>query len=130
VEISRACHVSHTFVNRIRRELKSAEGERISEEKRKVERGDQEYEMEVGRIGDVTIIGTNMRCSAYLFICGVQEYAVSVAKTPRNSRKQRQFTPHILGRPRPGKRVEKDQSELKSKTNDPILRESAQFSSC
>ncbi len=42
----------------------------------------------MSRLSPVSSNGTDMRCSAYLFICGVQEYVESMARAPSNSIQQ------------------------------------------
>jgi hypothetical protein len=39
----------------------------------------------------------NMQCTAYLGICGVQEYAGLAIEALRNPQQERRCAPHILG---------------------------------
>src|SRR6266446_760851 len=65
----------------------------------------------------------------FLFICGVQEYVESMARTPRSSIRQGSFTPHILGCPQHRKSDAKYPFERKLRPKTPFLREYALFSS-
>src|SRR5713101_2157650 len=62
-----------------------------------------------------------MCCSAYLYICGVQEYVESMARRPGSSIQQGSFTPHILGGLQHRKRGATYQFERKSASKNSIF---------
>src|SRR6267378_8303499 len=70
-----------------------------------------------------------MQLPRFPFICGVQEYVESMARTPRSSIRQGSFTPHILGCPQHRKSDAKYPFERKLRPKTPFLREYALFSS-
>ena len=73
------------------------------------------------RLSGLSSGGTDMRCSTYPFICGVQEYVESMARRPGNSIQQGSFTPHILGGLQHRKRGATYQFERKSASKNSIF---------